>query len=337
MPPSHGLPWYHQTPEEITHRCLGWVYQRLHGGAKTVVEELLWMHDTIHKNHSHGQPQRTYCSLSVFLACVVAISTPVPGRGNIRHFDNPDALRDLIDHDLIPSLAHLITTTGDQTSVSRNVAVTAVREWTATFFVSDRFIAPWEATSTTVVKFRTCEHEGCPLSSLTPIWPRTVAVLGNEKSGFKRCSRCKQTSYCSRACQRANWVLHKDRCGIYALMHHASTLLSSNLACNSMLRKAVTKWHMGTDSERCTVAMTFPNVKVLEKFSQRPTFDNISLDFLQLADVRTIHDNDPSIQSWILEPHLVHYGVGHECPILLRVLNPSGGCEILPHIVRYIV
>ena len=104
-----------------------------------------------------------------------------------------------------------------------------------------------------------------------------------------------------------------------------------------MLRKVVTKWHMGTDSERCTVAMTFPNVKVLEKFSQRPTFDNISLDFLQLADVRTIHDNDPSIQSWILEPHLVHYGVGHECPILLRVLNPSGGCEILPHIVRYIV
>ena len=37
---------------------------------------------------------------------------------------------------------------------------------------------------------------------------------------FCRCSRCKQSCYCSRACQRANWVLHKDRCGIYALMHH---------------------------------------------------------------------------------------------------------------------
>ena len=104
-----------------------------------------------------------------------------------------------------------------------------------------------------------------------------------------------------------------------------------------MLRTVVTEWHMVTGSQRCTAAITFPNVRVLEKFLQRPTFDNITLDFLQLADVRTIYDNDPSVQSWILEPYLVHYRVGHECPILLRVLNPSGGCEILPHIVQYIV
>ena len=336
--PGDRIPWYYQTPEEMTQRCLGWVYQRLHGGAKTVIEELLWMHDIIHNNRTPGQPQTTYCSLSIFLAHVVAISTPMPG--NIRHFENPDALRDLIDRDLIPSLTHLITT-GDQTSVPRDVVVTVVGEWTTTFFVRDRSIgpaiAPWEVVSDSVVKIRTCEHEGCPLSSLTPIWPRTVVVSGSEKTGFMRCSRCKQTCYCSRACQRANWVLHKDRCGIYALMHHASTLLSSNLACNSMLRKVVTQWHMGTDSERCTVAMTFPNVKALEKFSQRQTFDNISLEFLELVDVKTIHDNSPSIQSWILQPHLVHYKVGHECSVLLRVLNPSGGCEILPHIVRYIV
>lgn len=136
----------------------------------------------------------------------------------------------------MPSLVQLIT---NDTGVSNRSVVVAVGEWTNTFFTRELRLRLGRARFRTLtrvlhrhegmlsviqqlqrdhlsslqtsksVKFRTCEQEDCPLSPLTPIWPRTVVVFGKHKTGFQRCSWCKQATYCSRACQRANWVLHK--------------------------------------------------------------------------------------------------------------------------------
>ena len=38
------------------------------------------------------------------------------------------------------------------------------------------------------------------------------AHCGKHGAGFKRCSRCKQASYCGVACQNANWKRHKKTC-----------------------------------------------------------------------------------------------------------------------------
>ena len=32
------------------------------------------------------------------------------------------------------------------------------------------------------------------------------------EAGTQRCSRCKQTNYCSKECQRADWKKHKKQC-----------------------------------------------------------------------------------------------------------------------------
>jgi len=40
----------------------------------------------------------------------------------------------------------------------------------------------------------------------------SCAHCGKQGVGFKRCSRCKQASYCGVACQNANWQRHKKTC-----------------------------------------------------------------------------------------------------------------------------
>jgi hypothetical protein len=40
----------------------------------------------------------------------------------------------------------------------------------------------------------------------------SCAHCGKHGAGFKRCSRCKQASYCGVACQNANWKRHKKTC-----------------------------------------------------------------------------------------------------------------------------
>ena len=40
----------------------------------------------------------------------------------------------------------------------------------------------------------------------------SCAHCGKHGTGFKRCSRCKQASYCGAACQNAHWKRHKKRC-----------------------------------------------------------------------------------------------------------------------------
>jgi hypothetical protein len=40
----------------------------------------------------------------------------------------------------------------------------------------------------------------------------SCAHCGKQGAGFKRCSRCKQASYCGVACQNANWKGHKKTC-----------------------------------------------------------------------------------------------------------------------------
>jgi len=40
----------------------------------------------------------------------------------------------------------------------------------------------------------------------------SCAHCGKQGVGFKRCSRCKQASYCGAACQNANWKRHKKKC-----------------------------------------------------------------------------------------------------------------------------
>ena len=40
----------------------------------------------------------------------------------------------------------------------------------------------------------------------------SCAHCGKQGVGFKRCSRCKQTSYCGAECQNADWKRHKKKC-----------------------------------------------------------------------------------------------------------------------------
>jgi len=40
----------------------------------------------------------------------------------------------------------------------------------------------------------------------------TCSHCGTQGDGFKRCSRCKNASYCSADCQKAAWKVHKTTC-----------------------------------------------------------------------------------------------------------------------------
>jgi len=40
----------------------------------------------------------------------------------------------------------------------------------------------------------------------------SCAHCGEHGAGFKRCSRCKQASYCGAECQNASWKRHKKTC-----------------------------------------------------------------------------------------------------------------------------
>ena len=40
----------------------------------------------------------------------------------------------------------------------------------------------------------------------------SCAHCGKQGAGFKRCSVCKQASYCGSECQNADWKRHKKRC-----------------------------------------------------------------------------------------------------------------------------
>ena len=42
---------------------------------------------------------------------------------------------------------------------------------------------------------------------------------GKPGVGFKRCSRCKQASYCGAECQNANWKRHKETCATLKDVH----------------------------------------------------------------------------------------------------------------------
>lgn len=164
------VPWYCLTPEEMTTDCLVWVYDRLHGTVGTVLDEIRWVNGMLCTNMSSGQPQRAYSSLTSFLACVLGISTPMERPMGGRFFEQLEQLCDLIDRDLIPPLVRLITDDRFDRSV-----VVAVAEWTNNFFPREQhkdrgvLASPVLRTSgvqpSKYVKFRTCEHEGCPLSS----------------------------------------------------------------------------------------------------------------------------------------------------------------------------
>ena len=40
----------------------------------------------------------------------------------------------------------------------------------------------------------------------------SCANCGKQGEGLKRCSRCKQASYCGAECQNADWKRHKKKC-----------------------------------------------------------------------------------------------------------------------------
>ena len=234
---------------------------------------------------------------------------PLLGRICRRSFENDalDVLHDLIHRDLIPSLVRLIT---NDTLVSEESVVVAVGEWASTFFAKElrlrlrlrlgraRFrtltmvLHRHEGTLSAIqllqrrqlmrissqtpktVKFRTCEHKGCPMSSFRNQESRTVLVLGNRKTGFQRCSRCKQVTYCSRVCQKADWVMHKDLCGVYALLHQAYTLLSSSDTYNRALKGVIdyhTKGWCRDMTLRLELTFAFQDRQELENFCIQST------------------------------------------------------------------
>jgi hypothetical protein len=56
-------------------------------------------------------------------------------------------------------------------------------------------------------------------STITEPWEAAVSTKGHCSNpgcsgmGLKKCTRCKQVSYCGQPCQLAHWSVHKGRCG----------------------------------------------------------------------------------------------------------------------------
>jgi len=50
---------------------------------------------------------------------------------------------------------------------------------------------------------------------------------GKQGAGFKRCSRCKQDSYCGAACQKADWKRHKKTCAPPVPLHDVDAKLEA--------------------------------------------------------------------------------------------------------------
>ena len=312
-------------------------------------------------------------------------------RRSFKH-DALEVLSNLIHRELIPSLVRLITTSND-TGVSKESVVVAVAEWASTFFAKElrlrlrlclgrarfrtltrvlhrhegmlsviqllqrRQLMRISSQTPQTVKFRTCEHEGCPMnfyrgwrpgdwddSGNDTSWESgEVVVLGNHKTGFQRCSRCKRITYCSRACQQANWVLHKDVCGIYALLHQAYTLLSSSYTYNKVLKGYIDyhttrlldgseRWCRDLDLPlRLCLILNFENKQHLENFCtpSSPLLQLLLLEWKILPDVifldnyihnvthdphGGLHPHDPQIM-W----SMAHYDPSRECCVVLQL------------------
>jgi hypothetical protein len=57
---------------------------------------------------------------------------------------------------------------------------------------------------------RAMEEQSEP--TLTPKTPAACEGCGASEGSLKRCSRCKQVSYCSKTCQAEHWAVHKASC-----------------------------------------------------------------------------------------------------------------------------
>jgi len=68
----------------------------------------------------------------------------------------------------------------------------------------------------------------------------SCAHCGKQGVGFKRCSRCKQASYCGAACQNANWKRHKKKCAPPVPLQDVAARISVAQAAGDW--KGVLKW-----------------------------------------------------------------------------------------------
>jgi len=55
----------------------------------------------------------------------------------------------------------------------------------------------------------------------------SCAHCGKQGVGFKRCSRCKQASYCGAKCQNADWKSHKKKCAPPVLVQDVAAKLDA--------------------------------------------------------------------------------------------------------------
>jgi len=68
----------------------------------------------------------------------------------------------------------------------------------------------------------------------------SCAHCGKQGTGFKRCSVCKQDSYCGAACQKANWKRHKKKCAPPVPLQDVAAKLDAALAAEDW--RGVLKW-----------------------------------------------------------------------------------------------
>ena len=63
---------------------------------------------------------------------------------------------------------------------------------------------------------------------------------GKQGAGFKRCSRCKQASYCGGECQNADWKRHKKKCAPPVLLQDVAAKLDAAKAAGDW--RGVLQW-----------------------------------------------------------------------------------------------
>jgi hypothetical protein len=68
----------------------------------------------------------------------------------------------------------------------------------------------------------------------------SCAHCGKQGAGFKRCSVCKQASYCGVACQNANWKRHKKTCAPPVLLQDVAAKFNAAHAAGDW--RGVLKW-----------------------------------------------------------------------------------------------
>jgi len=92
----------------------------------------------------------------------------------------------------------------------------------------------------------------------------SCAHCGKQGAEFKRCSRCKQASYCGVACQNADWKRHKKKCALPVPLHDVAAKLDAAGAAGDW--QGVVKWE-GRMEELMARQSDDTCLKILKVFS----------------------------------------------------------------------